>query len=29
MPLEFAEEMIGSGSIGQPCPDVEVRVVDD
>jgi crotonobetaine/carnitine-CoA ligase len=29
MPLEFAEEMIGSGSIGQPCPEVEVRVVDD
>jgi crotonobetaine/carnitine-CoA ligase len=29
MPLEFAEEMIGSGSIGLPCPEVEVRIVDD
>jgi crotonobetaine/carnitine-CoA ligase len=29
MPLEFAEEMTGSGSIGRPCPEVEVRVVDD
>jgi carnitine-CoA ligase len=29
MPLDFANEMIGSGSIGQACPEVEVRVVDD
>jgi crotonobetaine/carnitine-CoA ligase len=27
MPLEFADEMTGSGSIGLPCPGVEVRVV--
>ncbi len=26
MPLGFAEEMTGSGSIGLPCPGVEVRV---
>ncbi len=29
MPLEYADEMAGSGSIGLPCPEVEVRVVDD
>jgi crotonobetaine/carnitine-CoA ligase len=29
MPMEVADAMIGSGSIGRPCPEVEVRVVDD
>ena len=29
MPLEFAAEMTGSGSIGLPCPEVSIRVVDD
>jgi len=29
MPLAYAEEMTGSGSIGLPCPGVEIRVVDD
>jgi len=29
MPLEHAEEMTGSGSIGLPCPGVSVRLVDD
>jgi crotonobetaine/carnitine-CoA ligase len=29
MPLEYADEMIGSGSIGLPCPEVEIRLVDD
>jgi carnitine-CoA ligase len=29
MPLEHADEMTGSGSIGLPCPGVEIRVVDD
>lgn len=29
MPLEHAENMIGSGSIGVPVPDMELRVVDD
>lgn len=29
MPLEYADEMTGSGSIGLPCPGVAVRVVDD
>lgn len=29
MPMEFADAMIGSGSIGRPCPEVEVRLVDD
>lgn len=29
MPLEFAEEMTGSASIGLPCPGVEVRIVND
>jgi crotonobetaine/carnitine-CoA ligase len=28
MPLAFAGEMTGSGSIGLPCPEVEARVVD-
>jgi crotonobetaine/carnitine-CoA ligase len=29
MPLAYADVMTGSGSIGVPCPEVEVRVVDD
>jgi crotonobetaine/carnitine-CoA ligase len=29
MPLDYADAMTGSGSIGVPCPDVEVRLVDD
>lgn len=29
MPLEYAETMIGSGSIGRPCPEVDVRLVDE
>ncbi len=29
MPLEYADEMIGSGSIGIPCPEVDIRLVDD
>jgi carnitine-CoA ligase len=29
MPLEYAEEMTGSGSIGIPAPEVDVRLVDD
>jgi len=29
MPLAYANEMTGSGSIGVPCPEVEVRIVDD
>lgn len=29
MPLEFADEMTGSGSIGIPCPEVAIRLVDD
>lgn len=29
MPLEHAEEMTGSGSIGLPCPGVSIRLVDD
>jgi crotonobetaine/carnitine-CoA ligase len=29
MPLEHADEMTGSGSIGLPCPGVDARVVDD
>ena len=29
MPLEYAYEMTGSGSIGIPCPDVAVRICDD
>jgi len=28
MPVEFATEMIGSGSIGRPCPGADVRVLD-
>jgi carnitine-CoA ligase len=28
MPVEDAQKMIGSGSIGRPCKSVEVRVVD-
>lgn len=28
MPAEFAQEMLGSGSIGLPCPGAEVAVVD-
>ncbi len=29
MPLEHAEAMIGSGSIGLPCPGVSIRLVDE
>jgi crotonobetaine/carnitine-CoA ligase len=29
MPLSFAHEMIGSGSIGLPCAGVETMIVDD
>ncbi len=29
MPLEYADEMTGSGSIGIPAPEVDVRIVDD
>lgn len=29
MPLGFADEMTGSGSIGLPCPGVDVRVVGE
>jgi carnitine-CoA ligase len=29
MPLEHAEEMTGSGSIGLPCPGVSIRLVDE
>ncbi len=29
MPLERAEAMTGSGSIGLPCPGVSIRLVDD
>ncbi len=29
MPLEYAESMIGSGSIGIPVPEVEVKIVND
>lgn len=28
MPVEAAQEMIGSGSIGRPCPGAEVAIVD-
>jgi crotonobetaine/carnitine-CoA ligase len=28
MPVEQAEEMIGSGSIGVPCPGADVRILD-
>lgn len=29
IPMEYAEEMIGSGSLGVPDPEVSVRIVDD
>jgi crotonobetaine/carnitine-CoA ligase len=29
MPLGYADEMTGSGSIGIPAPEVDVRIVDD
>jgi carnitine-CoA ligase len=29
MPADRPEEMVGSGSIGRPCPDVELEIVDD
>jgi crotonobetaine/carnitine-CoA ligase len=29
MPLDYADEMTGSGSIGIPVPEVDVRLVDD
>jgi crotonobetaine/carnitine-CoA ligase len=29
MPLDRAQEMTGSGSIGVPCPETEVRLVDE
>jgi carnitine-CoA ligase len=29
MPLEFGDAMAGSGSIGIPCPEVQVRISDD
>lgn len=29
MPLDLAEGMTGSGSIGVPCPEVEVRLADE
>jgi crotonobetaine/carnitine-CoA ligase len=29
MPLEYADEMTGSGSIGIPAPEVDVRIVGD
>jgi crotonobetaine/carnitine-CoA ligase len=29
MPLEYAEKMTGTGSIGLPCPGVSIRLVDD
>jgi crotonobetaine/carnitine-CoA ligase len=29
MPLEYADQMTGSGSIGLPCPSVDVRLVDE
>jgi crotonobetaine/carnitine-CoA ligase len=29
MPTDCAERMVGSGSIGRACPDVELRVADD
>jgi crotonobetaine/carnitine-CoA ligase len=28
VPIHMADEMIGSGSMGLPCPEVEIRVVD-
>ena len=29
VPLEYAEQFVGSGSLGCPCPEVEVRIVGD
>jgi len=29
MPLELAEEMVGRGSIGLPCPEVQIRLIDE
>ena len=29
MPLEYADEMTGSGSIGIPCPEVDIRLIGD
>ena len=29
MPLEFGDAMAGSGSLGIPCPEVQVRICDD
>jgi crotonobetaine/carnitine-CoA ligase len=29
MPMAYADEMTGSGSIGLPCPEVEIDLVDD
>lgn len=29
VPKHMADEMIGSGSMGVPCPEVEIRVVDE
>jgi crotonobetaine/carnitine-CoA ligase len=29
VPLDLAEELVGSGSIGVPCPETTVRLVDD
>ena len=29
VPLDLAEEMVGSGSIGIACPEVSIRLVDD
>jgi crotonobetaine/carnitine-CoA ligase len=29
MPLEYADEMTGTGAIGIPAPEVEVRLIDD
>ncbi len=29
MPLDYADEMTGSGSIGLPCPEVVLRVADE
>jgi crotonobetaine/carnitine-CoA ligase len=29
MPADRPEELVGSGSIGRPCPDVELVIIDD
>jgi crotonobetaine/carnitine-CoA ligase len=29
MPIEFAKAMTGSGSVGLPCPEVAIRIVDE